>query len=412
MMPRVSLTTRVLLGLFAGLGLGAAAAASHSAAAVRAAILIEPLGMLFINAIRMTVMPLVIASLIVAVISAPEMRVVGRVGGRALALFIACILFAATFAALATPPLLRWMTVTGLHASAPGAADAAGKLPSFAQWLVDLAPANPFKAASDGAMLPLIIFSLAFGIAATRVQAERRSVVQRFFEAVAEAMMTLVRWILAAAPFGVFALAAPLAARLGISAAGALAYYVVLVSALTVLFVAVFMYPLAAIGGRTSFLSFARAAAPPQAVAFSSRSSLAALPALIESGQELRWPPEITGFLLPLAASVFRVGGAIAQVVGVLFLARLYSIPLGPAQLATIVVTVALTTFSIPGVPAGSILVIAPVLSAAGVPVEGIGLLIGVDTIPDMFRTTANTTGAFVSGAVLARRSRQKPAEA
>lgn len=408
-MPRVSLTTRVLLGLFAGLAIGAAASASHSTAAIRAATAVEPLGTLFINAIRMTVMPLVIASLIVSVISAPDMRAIGRTGARALALFIACALFAAAYAAIATPPLLRWMTVTASTQPTSSGAEAASKLPSFAQWLTDLAPANPFKAASDGAMLPLIVFSLAFGIAATRVQPERRAVVQRFFEGVAEAMMTLVRWVLVAAPFGVFALAAPLAARLGISAAGALAYYVILVSGLTVLFLAIFMYPLASIAGGSTLKGFARAAAPPQAVAFSSRSSLAALPAMIESGQELKWPNEITGFLLPLAASVFRVGGAIAQVVGVLFLARFYSIPLGPAQIATVVVTVALTTFSIPGVPAGSILVIAPVLSAAGVPAEGIGLLIGVDTIPDMFRTTANTTGAFVAGAVLARHSRADP---
>jgi proton glutamate symport protein len=140
-------------------------------------------------------------------------------------------------------------------------------------------------------------------------------------------------------------------------------------------------------------------------VAFSSRSSLAALPAMIESGRNLGWSTEITGFLLPLAASVCRVGGAIAQVVGVLFLAKLYGVTIGATQLMTIVVTVVLTTFSIPGVPAGSILVIAPVLAAAGLPVEGIGLLIGVDTIPDMFRTTANMTGGFTVAAVLARKN-------
>jgi Na+/H+-dicarboxylate symporter len=127
---------------------------------------------------------------------------------------------------------------------------------------------------------------------------------------------------------------------------------------------------------------------------------------MIESGRNLGWSTEITGFLLPLAASVFRVGGAIAQVVGVLFLAKLYGVTIGVTQLMAVVVTVVLTTFSIPGVPAGSILVIAPVLAAAGLPVEGIGLLIGVDAIPDMFRTTANTTGGFAVAAVLARKSR------
>jgi proton glutamate symport protein len=406
-MPGVSLTTKVLIGLFAGLALGAAISASHSQLLIHAATAIEPLGILFINAIRMTVMPLVIASLIVSVISTPDIRMVGRLGLRALLLFVTCALAAATFAALAAPPLLRWLAVnaSAFRSASTVASEGATKLPGFAQWLTDLAPANPFKAASDGAMLPLIIFSLAFGLAATRVAPERRQALQRFFEAVAEAMMILVRWILVAAPIGVFALALPLAVRLGISAAGALLYYIVLVCGLTVIFIAGVMYPLAALGGGMSLGAFARAAAPPQAVAFSSRSSLAALPAMIESGRNLSWSTEITGFLLPLAASVFRVGGAIAQVVGVLFLAKLYGVTIGATQLMTIVVTVVLTTFSIPGVPAGSILVIAPVLAAAGLPVEGIGLLIGVDTIPDMFRTTANTTGGFSVAAVLARRS-------
>ena len=407
-MPGVSLTTRVLIGLFAGLALGAAVSAAHAPSLIHAAVAIEPLGILFINAIRMTVMPLVIASLIVSVISAPDIRVVGKLGLRALFLFLTFALAAAVFAALVAPPLLRWLAVDAGALRSPGASgsEAAARLPSFAQWLTELAPANPFKAAADGAMLPLIIFSLAFGLAATRVTAERRQALQRFFEAVAEAMMVLVRWILVAAPIGVFALALPLAVRLGISAAGALAYYIVLVCALTVVFIAAVMYPLAALGGGISLGAFARAAAPPQAVAFSSRSSLAALPAMIESGRSLGWSTEITGFLLPLAASVFRVGGAIAQVVGVLFLAKLYGVSIGATQLMTIVVTVVLTTFSIPGVPAGSILVIAPVLAAAGLPVEGIGLLIGVDPIPDMFRTTANTTGGFSVAAVLARKSR------
>ena len=108
-------------------------------------------------------------------------------------------------------------------------------------------------------------------------------------------------------------------------------------------------------------------------------------------------------FFVPLAASVFRVGGAIAQMVAVLFVARLYGVPLAPAQLATVMVTVVITSFTIPGIPAGAIITMAPVLAAAGVPAEGIGVLMGVDTIPDMFRTLANVTGWFAAGSVLVR---------
>jgi Na+/H+-dicarboxylate symporter len=168
----------------------------------------------------------------------------------------------------------------------------------------------------------------------------------------------------------------------------------------------VLLYPLAVAGGRMSPAAFASFCAPAQAVAFSSRSSLAALPAMLESADRAAAPPVVAGFVLPVAASVFRFGGAVAQTVGVLFLARLYGIALAPAKLASIVVAVIFTTFAVPGIPGGSILAMVPVLRAADVPLEGIGILLAVDTIPDMFRTTANVTGSMAVAAVLSRRSR------
>jgi Na+/H+-dicarboxylate symporter len=140
-------------------------------------------------------------------------------------------------------------------------------------------------------------------------------------------------------------------------------------------------------------------------VAFASRSSVAALPAMLESAQRAGMPAEITGFLLPLAANVFRVGAAVAQPVGVLFLARLYGVALSPGQLVSVVVTVVLTSFAIPGIPGGSIISMVPVMSAVDLPIEGIGILLAVDTIPDMFRTTANLTGMLTAAAVLRKHS-------
>ena len=141
---------------------------------------------------------------------------------------------------------------------------------------------------------------------------------------------------------------------------------------------------------------------PAQAVAVSSRSSLAALPAMIDSARErLRLPDEVVGFLLPLAASVYRVGTAIGQTVGVVFLAQLYGVSLGPAQMASVVLTVVVTSFSVPGIPGGTIIIMAPVLMDAGLPLEGIGILLGADTIPDMFRTTANVTGHMAVAAAV-----------
>lgn len=408
----MSFTVRVLLGLVAGLAIGIGVSMSSSPWILRLPAIVEPVGILFINAIRMTVIPLVVATLIVGVAGTRDARTVGRLGIRALALFVIAVTAAAVFAAACSFPLLAHLKIDPAVAGAlreaaarsTQVAPALGQAPSFARWVVDLLPANVFKAASDGAMLPLILFSLLLGLALTHVGGEPGQAVLRVFQGIADAMLVLVGWVLRFAPVGVFTLAVPLAARMGLAAAGALVYYVGLLSLVSAAFIVIVLYPAAVLIGRVPFARFAAAAAPAQAVAFTSRSSLAALPATIEGAREgLGLPEEVVNFFLPLAASMFRVGAAMAQVVGVLFLARLYNVPLEASQLATIIVTVVLTTFSVPGVPAGAIIVMAPVLYAANVPVEGLGVLLGVDTVPDMFRTMANVTGWLGGGSILAR---------
>lgn len=412
----MSLTTRVLIALIAGLAAGLAISASGSAELLAVARWIEPAGTLFINAIRMTVIPLVVGSLIAGIASAPNPRSLGNIGSRALVFFLVTLTLGALVTAVIAPPILGALPIDAtaseaLRAGAAGTAEAtaesARRLPSFGQWLIDLVPANPMRAAADGAMLPLIVFAVAFGLAVATLAGEARQAVVRVFEAIRDASLTLVQWILVAAPIGVFALALPLAARLGLAAAGALAGYIVLVAALTIAFGALVLYPLAVTLGGVSFGEFARALLPAQAVAFSSRSSLAALPAMIESARHrLRLPEEIPSFFLPLAASVYRVGAAVGQTVGVIFIARLYGVDLTAAQLATAALTVIATSFSVPGIPGGSIVIMAPVLASAGLPIEGIGILLGVDTIPDMFRTTVNVTGHMAAAVALGGRNR------
>jgi Na+/H+-dicarboxylate symporter len=218
--------------------------------------------------------------------------------------------------------------------------------------------------------------------------------------------MLLVRAFLGVAPIGVFALGATVAAKLGSAAAGALATYVVLVVGITVGFALLVLYPAAVVLGGVSLRTFARGAFPAQAVAFSSRSSLAALPAMLESARDrLGLPQAFSSFFFPFAVTLFRCGAAIGQVTGALFVAKLYGVPLGVGQFAAIGVTTVVTTFSVPGIPGGSIIMIVPVLLAAGVPAEGVGLLLGVDTIPDMFRTTTNVTGDVAAAVILAKRA-------
>ena len=416
-----SLTARVLVALIAGVLAGLALSATDAPAARRAVDIIEPVGTLFINAIRMTVIPLVVSSLIVGVSSA-NARAIGRLGRRALAIAIVFLCASALTGAILGPPLFANVSLdpaaaTALReraaAAASGAAASGGaRVPTFAQWVVDLIPVNPIRAAADGAMLPLIVFAIGFGLALLSLTDERRTPVVAFFRGISDAMLRLVQWVLAFAPIGVFALALPLVARLGVSAVGALASYVVLIVLTTIVFVVLIVYPAAAFVGGVPMMRFARAVLPAQAVAFSSRSSLVALPALIEGAQRrLGMSEETSGFLLPLAAALFRVGASMGLTIGALFVARLYGIPLSPAQIATIAITSVLTSFSIPGIPGGSIIAMLPVLASVGLPAEGIGVLLGVDTIPDAFRTTANVTGQMGIAVIAGRGAEGGPVD-
>ncbi len=409
----MSLTTQVLIALGAGFALGIPLAGSESAVAVGLLAVLGPVGTVFINAIRMTVIPLVVSTLISGVTSAPDPRSVGRIGARAIVLFVVVVAGAAAFAVLLGSPLIALIPLdptavnalrSGVANGATAAAESARSIPSAGEWLVSLVPANPIRAAADGAMLPVIVTSVAFAVALMQVAADRRAAVVRVVEGVMDASLALVRAILRFAPIGVFALAVPLAAKMGTSALGAILGYIVIVSGICVLFWIVALYPAAVAFGRVPLRTFARAALPAQTIAFSGRSSLAALPAMLESVRDtLRLPAAIGSFLIPLASSMFRAGAGIGQTVGVIFLARLYGVDLGPAELLTVAVTATVTSFSVPGVPGGSIIIMVPVLMAAGIPVEGVGILLGADTIPDMFRTTTNVTGHMTAAVILAR---------
>ncbi|MGI8496627.1 MAG: dicarboxylate/amino acid:cation symporter [Gemmatimonadaceae bacterium] len=404
----MSLTARVLVALVAGLLAGLAIASGGFAFAQRIPALVEPIGTLWINAIRMTVVPLVFSSLVVGVARAPDASTLGRIGGRSLIVFLAVLLTASLFAVLVGMPLMEHFVdpaaATALRAGQ--SATAAPPAPSFTRWLIDLVPSNPIQAAADGTMLPLIVFAILFGLALLRLPVERRERVVGLFDGVMAAMLLLVRWVLALAPVGVFALSLALATRLGLRAAGVIAAYIVVVSLSLTVFALLVLYPAATHIGRIGLVRFARAIGAAQAVAFSARSSLAALPAMIESASTgLGLPPAITTSFLPLAASLFRAGSGVGITIGVLFTARLYGVTLSLPQLATVIVTVVLTSFSVPGIPGGSIIAMVPVMQAAGIPVEGVGILLGIDTIPDMFRTTVNVTGTMAAAVIVAGRA-------
>ena len=394
----------VLAGLCAGVLLGILAARLPSSSAMRVVNAVEPVGTLFVNAIRMAVIPLVVASVIGAITSVGDTRRLTRLGVTSLIVFVALAVVAASLTAVIALPLVRSMAIDVAAANALGSSNApTEQAPAAMRWLTDLVPANPIAAAANGALLPLIVFTICFGVALTNIGDERRVAVVNFFGGVADAMLVLIGWVIRLAPLGVFALAAPLAARLGVGLARAMLGYIVLAPLLTLIVLAVFVYPATCIAGRVGPRRFLRACAPAQALAVSSRSTMACLPAMIEASSALGVDPPVTQFVVPLAAAMCRVGSAVGQTLAVLFAARLFNVEIGALQLVAVVFVTVLTTFTVPGIPGGSILVMVPVLVSAGVPAEAVGVLLGADAIPDMLRTLANVTGGVSAAAIIGR---------
>ena len=403
--------TRVLVGLGAGLVGGIAIAASHNRALLAAADAVTPIGTLWVNAIRMTVIPLVVSLVITGVASVSDLAAVGRLGGRTLAVFFAMLVGATMLALPLAIAVYSWLPqlITVRPELPPGAAEAASALSTgapavgFAAWLTSLIPANPVAAAANGAMLPLILFTLLFALAIARSPAATRESLLAVFRAVSEAMLVLVRWVVWLAPVGVFALMLPLGAHGGAGLAGAVGFYIVVYSIASILFV-LLLYPVVALVARVPVRDYGRALLPAQLIAFSSSSSIASLPALVEGAEQgLRLPKNVTGFVLPLAVSMFKFAGPVSWTFGALFVAWFYHVDLGFTQYATIAFATVFLGFAAPGVPRGAFLMLAPLFLAIGLPVEGIGILIAVDAIPDLFATVLNASGDMAAAVLVAR---------
>jgi proton glutamate symport protein len=406
----MSLTVQVVAALLLGLAAGLVVREYPTPTLLWVIGVVEPIGVLWVNAIRMTVIPLVVSLLITGVASSASVRAVRGIGARAITSFIGLLLFTAVVGLVVIPPLFGWLqidaaTAASLRPGGEGAASlGAAPVPGFAEWVTGLIPTNPVRAAADGTMLPLVIFTLSLALALLTVSAQRREPVVAFFTGLGDAMLVIVRVVIALSPVGVFALMLPLATRTGGSVAGALGYYVVVMSITQLLMIAL-LYPVAALVGAVSVSRFARAVFPAQAVAFSSSSSLASLPALIDgANRRLGLPPPISDVVLPLAVSTFKVGLPLMWITAAIFLARFYGVTLSAMQLVVVALTAVLTSFSTPGVPHGWLLVISPLVATMGIPPEGIGLLIAVDAIPDMFATTLNVTGDMTAAAIVARK--------
>ena len=395
----------VTLGLTAGLLLGLVAALTGSSVLVGVAEGIEPIGTAFVNLLKMVVIPLVAAVIFVGVSALGDLKRLGQIGALTL------LFFAVTSAigVLWGMGMMRLMLPLASEAAAQAVATTAPQsgssaIPGPIDFLLSLIPSNPFRAAAEGRLLPLIVFTVLFGAATGALPARERDLLLSLGNAVTAALIRLVHWILWLAPIGVFALAAPVTARAGWAMLVSLGAFVLAVLVGLVLFVAVvFLVAVRLLGGMPAG-RFLKAVVNPLIIAASTASTAATVPAMLEAAQEdLRLSPSVSSFVIPLGAGIGRMGTALFQGAGVVFLAWLYSVPLPAASIGGAVMATFMVSFTVAGIPAGGVVSLAPALDSVGVPLDSLGVLLGVDRIPDMARTTTNVAGILAAAVIMDR---------
>jgi len=413
-----NLSLIVLAALVLGIVAGSLIQRSGDPNLAEAASVVEAFGSLWLNTLRMTVVPLVVSLVITGIASVADTARTGGLVARAVTLFTLLLFAAATYSVAATNGLLSlWpLDPAAAQAFVAGVGDDAVTIsqpPTFVSWLAGLAPYNPVRAAAEDAMLPLVVFAIFFGFAAARISPAMRAHIVAFFRAVSETMIVIVHWVLLAGPIGVFALALGVGSRAGFGAAGVLAQYVAVVSIVTA-GVTVIAWLLAVTWGRQPVARFTTAAVPVWAIAASTQSSLASLPAMLEAAlRGLKLPARIADVTLPLAVAVFRFTSPVANLAVCFFVAHLYGLEPSTLQIASAIVVAFAVSIASVGLPGQISFVasIAPICIALGVPTEVLGILIAVEVIPDIFRTLGNTTGDLAATAILARGEPREDAE-
>jgi Na+/H+-dicarboxylate symporter len=405
-----SLSVWVLIALMVGLALGAGAAAYAGPGIRRAIEIVESVGGLWLNALRMTVVPLVFAVLVTGIAGVADAAATGRLAIKTIVLIVAVLAASAVYSIVFFDAFYALWPVNpagaaALKAGATAAPDIARQAPKLIDFIKGLAPSNVLKAASEDSILPLVLFAGFFSFAVTRLEKARRRLMFEFFEAVAETMITIVRWVLMAAPVGVFALGLGVGLRAGVGAAGEIFHYMLgisLANITTVLITSAAALTL----GRVGLRVWARSVAPVQVAAFATQSSLACLPAMIERLREdVGVPDRVTGLVLPLSVALFRVTGPLANYGVALFLLRVYGIHASAGLLAIgafVAVACSLASVSLPSA-LSFYASIAPICLAMGVPVDILPILIAVEVIPDIFRTIGNVTADMALATVLWR---------
>ena len=409
---KIGPTWRVLLALLIGLLLGAVAAGMGDGWRDPAVRIASAIGGLWLDSLKMTVIPLIVALLVTGIVGGADAARQGGVAARSMLWFALLLTASAIFGAIVMPALINIFPLPEAAAAAlrTGLAGvdkeaAASSVPGLADFVRSIVPPNIFKAAADGAILQIVVFTALFAFALTRLPEEKRRPLASFFESLGDAMLVIIGWILWLAPVGVLALAFAVGAGAGGAAFGAVLHYVLLVSSLGIA-ILLAAYVVAALGARWPIGRFARAMIAPQAVAISTQSSLASLPAMLGAARELDVAPASADVTLPLSVALFRATGPAMNMGVAIYVAHWLNIPLSPLALIAGIAVAAITTYSAVSLPGQLSFVsnIAPISLAMGVPIEPLAILIAVETIPDIFRTLGNVTmDVAVTGAVARR---------
>jgi len=396
------LTRRILIGLAAGAISGLLLrqlAQGHPITDFLVGGVFDVGGKIFLSSLQLLVVPLILVSLTCGTAALDDVTKLGRIGGKTLGLYLLTTAIAISLA-VAAALLIEPGVGFDLTSAATGAALA--EAPSFSQTLIDILPTNPFEALAEGRTLQVIVFAILLGVAMT-LSGEAAAPLLRLFESANAVVMKLVFILMEIAPYGVFCLIAKVASEQGFEAFGRLAWYFVCV--LLVLFVhAFFVYPMLLVFSGLSPLSFFRKFRAPMSVAFSTASSNATLPVNLRTTEEkLGVHSSVASFTIPLGATVNMDGTAIMQGVATVFIAQVYGVEIGAGGFLTIVVTATLASIGTAGVPGVGIVMLAMVLRQMDPPVEGIGLILGVDRLLDMSRTVVNITGDAIVSCVVAK---------
>lgn len=412
--PVTSTAIGSLLALALGVALGLLVFRSQSAWWLKAADTVSAVGTLWTNALRLTVIPLIASTLVVAVAGQSGRKGVGRITGLSFAAFASLLATGVLLVLLTLPAIL---SRTGLRGSASlqirsndavedaTLAGKTGKSSSINDIIATILPSNLLRAAAEDDLLPLVAFSILIGLAASRIAGERQVVFVSLMRGLSESMRIIIGWILWVMPLGIFAFSFASSANLGWSTVRILGSWVAVVSVLSLSLTAG-LYLIALLVGGARLSAFAKAVLPAQGVALATRSSLAALPALLKGAQKhLPGNSTATNVALPLAVSSFKLNRSINSTSRLLFLAYVYGVGLTPAGIASFVVAAMLMSFTSPGLPTRGPGATLPLYVAAGIPLEGIILLKSVDSITDFAMTVLNVTGDMTAMTIVARLS-------